>query len=163
MQAKKSEYRWARKKRMRGCGRRSMMLDKINSCCYIHRLVGLFEREHCHTISPALVTNHNYPFANLRGHEGQAILLSGTPTLKKNTVTTTRHGNEILDADSLFDDEPNANFTSTVTAPNKSTSHQCRTCRVYFTSNKKIHEHLRKDNCKYETQIAYSVTLKRPT
>lgn len=115
-----------------------------------------------HTISPALVTNHNYPFANLRGHE-RAILLFGTPTLKKNTVTTTRHGNEILDADSLFDDEPNANFTSTVTAPNKSTSHQCRTCPVYFTSNKKIHEHLRKDNCKYETQIAYSVTLKRPT
>ncbi len=54
------------------------------------------------TISPALVTNHNYPFANL----------FGTPTLKKNTVTTTRHGNEILDADSLFDDEPNANMSN---------------------------------------------------
>ena len=64
--------------------------------------------------------------------------------------------------DHLLDEEPDANFTSTVT-PTKSSGPQCRTCLVYFTSNNKLHQHLRKDNCKRMTQIACAVTQNIPT
>ena len=64
--------------------------------------------------------------------------------------------------DHLLDEEPDANFTSTVT-PTKSSGPQCRTCLVYLTSNNKLHQHLRKDNCKRTRQIACAVTQKIPT
>ena len=64
--------------------------------------------------------------------------------------------------DHLLDEEPDANFTSTVT-PTKSSGPQCRTCLVYFTSNNKLHQLLRKDNCKIMTQIACAVTQNIPT
>lgn len=37
---------------------------------------------------------------------------------------------------------------------------QCRTCFVHFTSNNKLHHHLRKDNCKREIQVGHAVTQK---
>ena len=64
--------------------------------------------------------------------------------------------------DHLLDEEPDANFTSTVTTTNSS-GPQCRTCLVYFTSNNKLHQHLRKDNCKRMTQTACAASQEIPT
>lgn len=34
---------------------------------------------------------------------------------------------------------------------------QCRTCFAHFTSNNKLHHHLRKDNCKHNTPFAHTI------
>lgn len=67
---------------------------------------------------------------------------------------------DMHEEDHSFDEEPEANFTSTVTSEAKPIGPQCRTCLVHSASNNKLHHHLRKDNCKREIQVAHAVTQK---
>lgn len=60
----------------------------------------------------------------------------------------------------FLDEEPDADFTSAVTSLAKPIDPQCFTCLVHFTSNNKLHHHVRKDNCKREIQITHAVTQK---